>query len=413
MRSLCALSAGRRAIWLAAVALVLSVPAPAIAESGARDSGRQDGWSDKASRPDGWSAGSVASATGYHQRSGSQRVREVQRRLNRLGYRAGEVDGLFGPITAGAVRAFQAARDLAVDQVVGSRTLRELRSRTRQLTLLMRLGTGYDQPGGSVRVRKVQRRLNRLGYRAGKVDGLFGPITAAAVRAFQAARDLAVDGIVGRRTLRALRGRSVAAPTPREVPQRDTSQRETEQRRAPSAPTEDGLSLLWIALLFVAAVTAITALLAETLARLSGTARPRRSGATRSAPHANGQAVSGRWIGARIHLVGAQGAGPDTVYVEPELFAKSVDGSRETTLVRDRGRPLAIATDDFEDSLRDVFASEWLPRLEHALRTEGIEVSSSELESMPLVVELTADLRHTLAQHRWSPAGEEGGSDDA
>jgi peptidoglycan hydrolase-like protein with peptidoglycan-binding domain len=276
----------------------------------------------------------------------------------------------------------------------------------------MRLGTGYHQPGGSVRVREVQRGLNRLGYDAGRVDGLFGPITAGAVRGFQAAKNLAVDVIVGPQTLRALRGRSIAAPTQRDVPQRDTSRRETEQRRAPAAPAEDAQSL-WKALLYVAALMAITALLAETLARLRGSARLRRSGATGSAPHARGQVMSGRWIGARIHLVGAQGPRPDTVYVEPELFAKSDDGSQETTLVNDRGRPLAIATEDFEDGLRDVFVSEWLPRLEHALRTEGIEVSPRELESMPLVVELTADLRQTLAQDRWSPAAEEGRSDEA
>ena len=407
MRSLCAISAGRRAIVLAAVALVFGAPAPAIAESGARDSSRQDGWSDRTAPPDGWSAGSVARATGYHQRGGSERVREVQRRLNRLGYRAGKVDGLFGPNTAAAVNAFQATVDLAVDGIVGPRTLRELRSRTRQMAYLMRLGTGYDQPGGSVRVREVQRGLKRRGYDAGRVDGLFGPVTADAVRAFQAARDLAVDGIVGRQTLRGLRGRSVAAPTRSDVPQRDTSQRETEQHRALSAPAEDEQSL-WIRLLFVAALMAITALLAGTLARLRRPARPRWSVATRRLPHDNGRAVSSRWIGARIHLVGAQGPRPDIVYVEPELFARSGDGSRETTLIKDRGRPLAIATEDFEEGLRDVFASEWLPRLAHALRTEGIEVSPRELESMPLVVELTDDLRQTLAQHR-SPAAEEGG----
>ena len=44
------------------------------------------------------------------------------------------------------------------------------------------LGSGYSRPGGSDRVREVQRRLTRLGYRPGPVDGLFGPRTRAATR---------------------------------------------------------------------------------------------------------------------------------------------------------------------------------------------------------------------------------------
>ncbi|MGW7008004.1 peptidoglycan-binding domain-containing protein [Streptomyces sp. NPDC054933] len=53
------------------------------------------------------------------------------------------------------------------------------------------------------RVQEVQCLLDYWGY---NVDGDFGPATERAVRAFQGARQLHADGIVGPRTWKALHG---------------------------------------------------------------------------------------------------------------------------------------------------------------------------------------------------------------
>jgi peptidoglycan hydrolase-like protein with peptidoglycan-binding domain len=71
-------------------------------------------------------AGTLERGAGYGTATGSAPVRQLQRRLRRLGDRPGPIDGLYGPLTEGAVERFQTAHDLATDGVVGPRTKRRL-----------------------------------------------------------------------------------------------------------------------------------------------------------------------------------------------------------------------------------------------------------------------------------------------
>jgi GH24 family phage-related lysozyme (muramidase) len=66
---------------------------------------------------------------------------------------------------------------------------------------MLRLTTP-NQSGPAVKA--LQRRLAALGFDPNGIDGVFGAGTDAAVRAFQAARGLKVDGIVGPATQAAL-----------------------------------------------------------------------------------------------------------------------------------------------------------------------------------------------------------------
>jgi glycosyltransferase XagB len=112
--------------------------------------------------------------------------------------------------------------------------------------------SGYSEPGGSPRVREVQRTLRALRYRPGPIDGLFGPMTERAVLRFQRAEELEPDGIVGPHTLRRLRVRvDRDRPTARSPESRSRSpdrpnvapSRETRPAPAPTpAPAEPAKS---------------------------------------------------------------------------------------------------------------------------------------------------------------------------
>ena len=59
----------------------------------------------------------------------------------------------------------------------------------------------YKQGSRGDMVRQIQTRLKEAGFLTDKVDGIYGPKTQAAVRAYQRSRGLTVDGICGVRTL--------------------------------------------------------------------------------------------------------------------------------------------------------------------------------------------------------------------
>jgi peptidoglycan hydrolase-like protein with peptidoglycan-binding domain len=67
--------------------------------------------------------------------------------------------------------------------------------------VVLQFGSGYAAPHGSVRVRVLQRRLAGAGFSPGPVDGRYGPDTQQAVRDFQTATGLVIDGIAGPITL--------------------------------------------------------------------------------------------------------------------------------------------------------------------------------------------------------------------
>ncbi|EPZ43067.1 hypothetical protein N007_01620 [Alicyclobacillus acidoterrestris ATCC 49025] len=60
-------------------------------------------------------------------------------------------------------------------------------------------------PGSDIA--EVQQMLQALGYYSSSIDGVYGPSTQAAVRAFQQAQQLSPDGVVGPQTIVAIQSR--------------------------------------------------------------------------------------------------------------------------------------------------------------------------------------------------------------
>ncbi len=134
-------------------------------------------------------------------------VSDVQKKLldrgfSPPGFETEMRDSYFGAITSQAVRLFQEERGLRVEGSVDETTWQELVEASfslgdRFLYLRVPPFRGDD-------VREVQRYLNRLGFNAGREDGIFGQDTDRALRAFQHNMALPVDGIAGSSTISCL-----------------------------------------------------------------------------------------------------------------------------------------------------------------------------------------------------------------
>lgn len=136
------------------------------------------------------------------------RVRALREQLTRVpgrhaaGAPVPDVDA-FDEVLEAQVRAFQQRRGLIADGVVGPQTARALDSARWSLGDRILLHTpGHLMRGDDVAA--LQERLATLGFLGAPVDGLFGPLTEAALRELQRGVGLDPDGLCGPKTLRAL-----------------------------------------------------------------------------------------------------------------------------------------------------------------------------------------------------------------
>lgn len=149
-------------------------------------------------------------------------VKLVQQRLIDLGYLTGKADGKFGSASQGALKKFQQKHGLKADGVAGSDTFAVLFSHsalsldaivtaaptavpvtpaptatptpapiTKENCVTIRKGVSGDV------VLRLQQRLTELDYYTAAMDGVCKDDDVAAIKAFQRANGLDVDGVAG------------------------------------------------------------------------------------------------------------------------------------------------------------------------------------------------------------------------
>ncbi|MEM7553383.1 MAG: peptidoglycan-binding protein [Cyanobacteria bacterium P01_A01_bin.84] len=158
-------------------------------------------------------------------------VSSLQQQLQKAGYYKAPITRVYDQPTENAVRYFQKKAGLRVDGIAGVSTLQKLEAwrpktptaaKPKKPTVVKtnavkkpvaksRVATAKYTPSGFLKrgnegesVRILQERLRIANFYYGNATGIFGPITEDAVKRFQAAYNLDVDGIVGPETGRKL-----------------------------------------------------------------------------------------------------------------------------------------------------------------------------------------------------------------
>lgn len=124
-------------------------------------------------------------------------VGKLQAKLKSLGYFKSNVTNYYGSITKTAVKKFQAAKGIAVDGIAGQQTAKALYG----------AGTSSRSSTSSVKssaakeaLKKTQTILKKMGLYIGKVDGLNGKLTKAAVKEFQKKYGMKSTGVIDKAT---------------------------------------------------------------------------------------------------------------------------------------------------------------------------------------------------------------------
>ena len=144
-------------------------------------------------------------------------IRQLQADLRALGYYHGTTTGLYGAKTRAAVVAFQQSAGLTADGLAGPATLAAIAARRGRTAAQPVIGQSVTPQmasaahaalvagtTGPLSVTQLQTYLYMLSFYNGKIDGVAGPQTTAALQQLQLTARLTPDGQVGPTTQTAI-----------------------------------------------------------------------------------------------------------------------------------------------------------------------------------------------------------------
>lgn len=161
-------------------------------------------------------------------------VRVLQHKLQSLSYFDDKIDGKYGVLTEYALKKFQKDNQLTINGQADTKTVDTLvrAEREKYLRPLKSISTTYYPGDQGKDIKKIQRALQYFGYYERNIDGIYGPLTDNALKAFQKDNGIKVEEEVNVKTVNTIYSSESSEsveeePEKKEPPKKEQEKQET------------------------------------------------------------------------------------------------------------------------------------------------------------------------------------------